>query len=161
MLGGLAPVFIFVLKKEIAGLKLPVLPIPFYLDENLTGVLADEHSRHISVEVSPIGQEQYERTTASDVNLVFKAKKGNVSVTAFLALFEMVMKYVNKQDYSITLFYDDVFMMDASLKDFETDIEPSTDTRQIRITLSNRPEKDQATQTILKKAGNAIAPFIQ
>ena len=159
MLNGVAPVIVFVFKKEIAGIKIPFLPIPVYLDERLTGILADEHSRHMSVEVDPVGEESYEKTTSSDVQISFIAKKSNVAVTAALALFEMVMKYVNKQDYSIILYYDDVFMLDAALKDFETEIETGTDKRLIRITLSNRPEKTSVVGTILKRAGNAIAPF--
>ena len=96
MLNGIAPVIVFVFKKEIAGFKIPFLPIPVYLDERLTGILADEHSRHMSVEVDPVGEESYEKTTSSDVQISFIAKKNNVAVTAALALFEMVMKYVNK-----------------------------------------------------------------
>lgn len=160
MLNGIAPVIIFVFKKEILGFKIPFNAIPLYLDERLTGIIADEHSRHLSVEVEQVGNESYERTTASDVQISFIAKKSNVGVMAALALFEQVMKYVNKQDYSIILYYDDVFMLDASLKDFETEIIPNSDTRQIRLTLSNRPEKSSAVGTILKKAGNAVAPFL-
>lgn len=160
MLNGIAPVIIFVFKKEIFGFKVPFMPIPLYLDERLTGIIADEHSRHLSVEVEQVGNESYERTTSSDVQISFIAKKSNVGLTAALALFEQVMKYVNKQDYSIILYYNDVFMPDASLKDFETEIIPNTDTRQIRLTLSNRPEKSSAVGKILKKAGNAVAPFL-
>lgn len=159
MLNGIAPVIIFVFKKEILGFKIPFNTIPLYLDERLTGIIADEHSRHLSVEVEQVGNNVYERTTSSDVQISFIAKKSNVGVTAALALFEQVMKYVNKQDYSIILYYDDVFMMDASLKDFETEIIPNTDMRQIRLTLSNRPpEKESSSGTILKKDGNAVAP---
>ncbi len=159
MLNGIAPVIVFVFKKEVAGVKIPYNIIPLYLDERLTGVLADTQSRHMSVEVQNIGNTNYERTTSSDVQLTFIAKKNNIAVTAVLALFEKVMNHINKQEYSITLYYDDVFMTDASLKDFETEVEDGTDKRLIRITLSNRPEEESVTETILKKIGNAIAPF--
>lgn len=159
MLNGIAPVIVFVFKKEVAGVKIPYNIIPLYLDERLTGVLADTQSRHMSVEVQNIGNTSYERTTSSDVQLTFIAKKNNIAVTAVLALFEKVMNHINKQEYSITLYYDDVFMTDASLKDFETEVEDGTDKRLIRITLSNRPEEESATETILKKIGNAVAPF--
>lgn len=160
MLNGIAPVIIFVFKKEILGFKIPFNMIPLYLDERLTGIIADEHSRHLSVEVEQVGNDVYERTTSSDVQISFIAKKSNVGVTAALALFEQVMKYVNKQDYSIILYYDDVFMMDASLKDFETEIIPNSDTRQIRLTLSNRPpEKESSSGTVLKYYGDAVSPF--
>ena len=159
MLNGIAPVIIFVFKKEIFGFKVPFMPIPLYLDERLTGIIADEHSRHLSVEVEQVGNESYERTTSSDVQISFIAKKSNVGVTAALALFEQVMKYVNKQDYSIILYYDDVFMLDASLKDFETEIIPNSDTRQIRLTLSNRPPEKESSGTVLKYYGDAVSPF--
>ena len=159
MLNGIAPVIVFVFKKEVAGVKIPYNIIPLYLDERLTGVLPDTQSRHMSVEVQNIGNTSYERTTSSDVQLMFIAKKNNIAVTAVLALFEKVMNHINKKEYSITLYYDDVFMTDASLKDFETEVEDGTDKRLIRITLSNRPEEESVTETILKKIGNAIAPF--
>lgn len=59
----------------------------------------------------------------------------------------------------MTVYYDDVFMLDASLKDFSKRIIDGTDTREISFTLTNRPSGGIIKGYILKNiTGGLSAP---
>ena len=91
MLGGTAPVIVFnfasisskdILKKvgidiandSIFNFDIPLFSIPFYLDENLTGILVDDHERSINIEFETDGHGNYEREISSDVKITLIAE---------------------------------------------------------------------------------------
>lgn len=178
MLGGTAPVLVFnfasissasILNKlgfnigedSIFNLDIPIVSIPVYLDEKLTGILLDDHERSINIEFEQDENHNYERVISSDVKVTLVAQKDNVAFQGFLALFEQILKRVNYQAYKIYFYYDDVFMTNASLKDFAVTTRENTDTRVVTFTLTNRSEKSKAVQSILKKVGDSLKDFLK
>jgi len=176
MLGGTAPVLVFnfasissasILNKlgfnigedSIFNLDIPIVSIPVYLDEKLTGILLDDHERSINIEFEQDENHNYERVISSDVKVTLVAQKDNVAFQGFLALFEQILKRVNYQAYKIYFYYDDVFMTNASLKDFAVTTIENTDTRVVTFTLTNRSEKSKAIQSVLKKVGDSLKVF--
>lgn len=175
MLGGKAPVIVF----NFASLSLkdllsseenkkkkpedysfnPLLSIPIYLDEQLTGILVDDHERTINLEYETDGQNNYERVISSDVSITVIAQKDNVALNAFLALFEKVLKYVNDKAYKIYFYYDDVFLTNAGLKEFTVSTRPNTNTRVVRFSLTNRSEKSKSEESILRKVAGELTRF--
>ena len=166
-LGGLAPVLIFTfynevptpdfLKGFIDSAKIPLVPIPFYLDEKLTGIQLDDYNRSISVDIMREGVTSFERVSGDVVQLKFRAKKDNIALTVVSALFDRIVKAVEKKNYSITIFYDNIFVLDASLEQFQTALMEGTDMREISVQLAARPEKaEPAINGILGRAGTAF-----
>lgn len=173
MLGGTAPVLVFnfatissasVLNKlgfnigedSIFNFDIPVVSIPVYLDEKLTGILIDDHERSINVEFEQDENHNYERVVSSDVKVTLVAQKDNIAFQGFLALFEQVLKRVNYKSYKIYFYYDDVFMTNASLKDFAVTTRENTDTRVVTFTLTNRSEESKAIESVLKKFSESL-----
>lgn len=173
MLGGTAPVILFNFASissktllEKMGIKIgedslfnfdiPFFSIPVYLDEQLTGLLVDDHERSINIEYETDGINNYEREISSDVTITIIAQKNNVALQAFLALFEKVLKYVNEKAYKIYFYYDDIFLTDAGLKDFNVSTRPNTDTRVVKFTLTNRSDKSKAREFILKDVTDSL-----
>lgn len=173
MLGGTAPVLVFnfasissasVLNKlgfnigedSIFNFDIPVVSIPVYLDEKLTGILIDDHERSINVEFEQDENHNYERVISSDVKVTLVAQKDNIAFQGFLALFEQVLKRVNSKSYKIYFYYDDVFMTNASLKDFAVTTRENTDTRVVTFTLTNRSEESKAVESILRKFSESL-----
>lgn len=173
MLGGTAPVLVFnfasissasVLNKlglnigedSIFNFDIPVVSIPVYLDEKLTGILIDDHERSINVEFEQDENHNYERVISSDVKVTLVAQKDNIAFQGFLALFEQVLKRVNYKSYKIYFYYDDVFMTNASLKDFAVTTRENTDTRVVTFTLTNRSEESKAIESVLKKFSESL-----
>lgn len=176
MLGGTAPVLVFnfasissasILNKlgfnigedSIFNLDIPIVSIPVYLDEKLTGILLDDHERSINIEFEQDENHNYERVISSDVKVTLKAQKDNVAFQGFLALFEQILKRVNYQTYKIYFYYDDVFMTNASLKDFAVTTMENTDTRVVTFTLTNRSEESKVIESVLKKFGETLKVF--
>nr|DAI34088.1 MAG TPA: hypothetical protein [Caudoviricetes sp.] len=176
MLGGTAPVLVFnfasissasILNKlgfnigedSIFNLDIPIVSIPVYLDEKLTGILLDDHERSINIEFEQDENHNYERVISSDVKVTLKAQKDNVAFQGFLALFEQILKRVNYQAYKIYFYYDDVFMTNASLKDFAVTTMENTDTRVVTFTLTNRSEESKVIESVLKKFGETLKVF--
>lgn len=177
MLGGTAPVMLFnfasissrsILEKlgidigvdSLFDFDIPLVSIPVYLDEKLTGIIVDDHERSINIEFETDGQNNYEREISSDVKLTLLARKDNVAFQGFLALFELILKRIPEKSYKIYLYYDDVFMTNASLKDFNVSTRNNTDTRVVTFTLTNRSEKSKAVGSVLKKVGESLKDFL-
>lgn len=165
MLGGIAPIIIFTFYKSIptpsflssfiSTPQIPLLPIPIYLDEKLTGIILDDYNRNITVENTQESGATFEKVLGDVVVLKFGAKKNNIVLTAITALLGQVLNYVNKKEYKITLFYDNIFILDASLESFQTNLRDGTDFREITITIATRPPKTITTsQAIPGEVGN-------
>lgn len=175
MLGGTAPVLVFnfasissasILNKlgfnigedSIFNFDVPIVSVPVYLDEKLTGIIVDDHERSINIEFETDGfGGNYEREISSDVKVTLIAQKDNIAFQGFLALFEQILKRIPTQSYKIYFYYDDVFMTNASLKDFAVTTRENTDTRVVTFTLTNRSEKSKAINRILKDLSDKLS----
>lgn len=155
-LGGLAPIIIFNFYKEIAvpdflkgfitATKIPLIPIPIYLDERFSKIALDDYDRTTSVDVMRDGVTGFERVSGDVSVLRFTANKSNIAVTALAALIGRIVKSnIEKRTYSLTVFYDDIFILEASLEQFQSKIREGTDLREITITVSERPAKPTVT----------------
>ena len=145
MLEGLAPVIIYSYKPidtsfSIFGFKVPSvgLPIPIYLDEKLTGIMGEGASCKISIETSTINNQTYTRQVGNDVSIKLRCRNNNLVGQTLIAILEEAFKYTSADKYSITLFYDSTFILDAYLKDFYSRPIDNTDMREIGITLCKK-----------------------
>ena len=172
-LGGLAPIIIFTfykpIPKALAGLlpasitRIPLLPIPVYLDEKITGVQLDDYDRTITVDVMRDGNSAFERASGDVVHLKFHAKKDSIVLTVLTALIDRIMKTFDdnvaeseNRNYSLTIFYDNIFILDASLEEFSTRLKDGTDLRELSLTFSKRSQKKiTASGAIANSAGTA------
>ena len=166
-LGGLAPIIIFnfykvidtpnFLKGFIKETKIPLLPIPIYLDEKFTKVLLDDYERDTTIDVMRDGVTGFERTSGDAVTLKFRANKSNIAITAITALIDKIIGgHVTNKTYSITIFYDNIFIIEASLESFTSRLMEGSDMREITVKVSNRPKAPIKTEApIANVAGTA------
>ncbi len=176
MLGGIAPVLVFnfapittatILNKfgfnigedSIFNIDIPFTSTPVYLDEKLTGIIVDDHERSINIEFEQDGIDNYERVVSSDVKVTLIAQKDNIAFQGFLALFDQILKRANYKGYKLYFYYDDVFMTNASLKDFSVTTRENTDTRVVSFTLTNRSEESITAETILKDVTKSLKEY--
>jgi hypothetical protein len=165
-LGGTSPLIVFnffkaidtpnFLKGFVTQKRLPLLPIPVYLDEKLLGLPLDDYNRVITCDVIRDNGTTFEKVSGDVVTLKFQANKNNISVTAITALFDRIVKVVEKKNYSISIFYDNIIILDAALEQFQTNLTNGTTLREISITVSNRPPaKEEAGIAPLVRIGNS------
>lgn len=173
-LGGLAPVLVFTFFRTlntpanfigpVQPLKIPQVPIPIYLDEKLTGVTVDDYNRTVSIDLQRDGVTSFEKINGDVIQLRFTAKKDNIVITALSALFDKILqliKVTNAPDYKLTLFYDNIFVLDASLEQFQTSIREGTDLREINVVLWGRPKLEAAaTSQPVERVQGAINGII-
>lgn len=145
MLNGLAPVLVYTYKPvdtsfSIFGYEVPSigLPVPIYLDERITGIMGEGASNKISIETSTINNQTYTRQVSNDVSLKLRCRNNNLVGQTIVSILGEAFKHVNKDNYSISLFYDSTFIIDAVLKDFYSRPIENTDMREIGITLSKK-----------------------
>ena len=175
-LNGLSPLLIFTFYKTIStpnvlsGLvstptvRIPLLPIPLYLDERITGIQLDDYDRDITIDVMRDGVSAFEKVSGDVVNLKFRMQKNNIVLTALSALIDSVIKVFDEKvasnfddpNYSLTIFYDNIFILDASLERFSTRLVDGTDLREVSFTFSKRSEKKVEEQSpITRTVGTA------
>jgi len=174
-LNGLSPIIIFTFFRQfepplgfigpIQQLKIPLVPIPIYLDEKITGIQLDDYDRTITIDVMRDGVSAFERVSGDVVHLKFHAKKDSILLTILTALIDRVMKTFDDaakktfddRNYSLTIFYDNIFILDASLEEFSTRLKEGTDLREFSFTFSKRSEKKLSTSNaIANTAGTAL-----
>lgn len=178
-LDGISPLIIFTFYREqkipasfvgpIKPLRIPLVPIPLYLDERITSVQLDDYDRDISIDVLRDGVSAFERVSGDVINLKFQMNKNNIVLSVLTALIDRIIETFNKKvspdlditNYSLTIFYDNIFALDASLERFHTSLIPGTDYREVSFTFSRRSAKDTlAKNTIANTAGSASGPFL-
>jgi hypothetical protein len=167
-LNGLAPIIIITFFKEIEipaflkgfinQTKIPFLPIPIYLDEKITGIIVNDYDRDTTIDVMRDGVSSFERVSADVVNFKFQALKSNIPMTALSAFIDLIIKNnVENKTYSITIFYDNIFIINASLESFTSNLIEGSNKREISIRVSNRPkEKTIADSPLANTAGSAL-----
>jgi hypothetical protein len=183
MLGGLSPLIIFTFFKVIpqnfigptqpiinplpsVPIRIPLLPIPLYLNERFTGIQLDDYDRDISIDVMRDAVTSFERVSGDVVNLKFRMQKNNIILTALTALIDRIMKTFDRQvntqytdrDYILTIFYDNIFILDASLERFHSSLVEGTDLREVSFTFSKRSQKSTAlTQAPIARTVGTVA----
>lgn len=145
MLNGLAPVLVYTYKLvdtsfSVLGYEVPSigLPIPIYLDEKITGIMGEGASNKISIETATINNQTYTRQVGNDVSVKLRCRNNNLVGQTLIAILSEAFKYTSADKYSISLYYDSTFILDAYLKDFYSRPIDNTDMREIGITLSKK-----------------------
>lgn len=160
MLNGIAPVLIFnfppppkstlvggipVLGEQIE--RLGFLPIPIYLDEQLTGIQVEEETHSIAFDINA-EQTNDEKTLASvkgldsTVTVRLNARKGNPILSALLTFSDIIFKKAVSQNFSITYLNGPILIFDGLLRSFDTSVGVDDDRIRINMTISKALIKD-------------------
>src|SRR5690606_7861512 len=142
MLNGLYPILIFQFYTKIGvdianatgiplpeseSQKIPLTPIPFYLDENFTGILITSESKAIDVQTENESSEEgkevktFQKTLSNRVTIEMVALKSSLVVTAILALFEQIYNKVTAQEYAITYLSGGITVFNGYIQEFAVD----------------------------------------
>lgn len=177
MLNGLYPILIFQFYTKVGidianatGIPLPksgdkgvpLTPIPFYLDENLTGILITSESKSIDVQTENESSEEgeevktFQKTLSNRVTIEMVALKSSLVVTAILAFFEQIYKKVTAQEYAISYLSGGVTVFNGYIQEFAVDQSNNDDLYHIRLTLEkgNQETQTKKSPTDLPRAQN-------
>lgn len=124
------------------------IPIPIYLDERLTEIACDEADQSIDFDIKNIGTNTYQTDIGSDVTISLVGTTDNAVLMTLLSVIKQITGLLSTQRYSVTLYYNSIFVLDGLIKHISQSTVPNTNKKLIQLILSERPIKaDEATAT--------------
>ena len=124
------------------------ITIPIYLDERLTEIACDEADQSIDFDVKNIGTNTYQTDIGSDVSVSLIGTTDNAVLMTLLSVIKQITGLLLSQRYSVTLYYNSVFVLDGLIKHISQSTVPNTNKKLIQLILSERPVKaEEETET--------------
>lgn len=161
MIGGESPVIIFNFSTglEVAGFGVPV-PVPIYLDEATTGVMSDNASDNVKIEMQTIGGLTFQRKVIQNIDISFRVLKNNEIATTLLSMAGKVYELIDSKDptdmpYYITIYYDSSFMLKGYLSSFRKTTIENTNMYQVEMSFCSVASKSLAS-TVIDKVDDII-----
>lgn len=161
MIGGESPVIIFNFSTglEVAGFGVPV-PVPIYLDEATTGVMSDNASDNVKIEMQTIGGLTFQRKVIQSIDISFRVLKDNEIATTLLSMAGKVYELIDSKDptdmpYYITIYYDSSFMLKGYLSSFRKKTIENTNMYQVEMSFCSVASKSLAS-TVIDKVDDII-----
>lgn len=175
MLGGLHPILIFnfpiALKNPLTAASEGVptaertwidkigIPIPIYLDPNLTGIHVDSETKALDIESDPYTSQDGKTTVVIQkalnntvtVNLI--AKRDSIILAALLSMSDLVFTKVISQEYGVTYLNGPTTVFNGLLDSFTAHPGDNDDLMRITIVLS----KARQTGTLIPTGFSSIA----
>ena len=157
MLNGLSPVLIFNIFKRTETTqaildsipflakedeKVPLQPIPIYLDEGLTGLYVDTETKSLDIItenetlVSGAPPQVKQKGLQSIVSVNLLASKNSIGITLLSAMADFVFEKVTSQEYSITYLHGPITIFNGLLHGFSIDQNSNDDLYRINIEFS-------------------------
>lgn len=161
MIGGESPVIIFNFSTglEVAGFGVPI-PVPIYLDEATTGVMSDNASDNVKIEMQTIGGLTFQRKVIQSIDISFRVLKDNEIATTLLSMAGKVYELIDSKDptdmpYYITIYYDSSFMLKGYLSSFRKTTIENTNMYQVEMSFCSVASKSLAS-TVIDKVDDII-----
>lgn len=158
MLNGIAPVLIFtfpVVPKSPAFNALsgiPIIgkaladnvgvPIPLYLDEQLTGIFVDTEETDLDIETTVEAKDNNnqpdvrQRGLDNIVSINLVASRDSVILAALIAFSDIIFQKVVSQEYSVSYLNGPTTVFNGLLHKFRSSVEADTDLMRISLQLS-------------------------
>lgn len=161
MLNGIAPIIIFTFKRNAPSttpsaaefgpqlpvseetLSIPLIPIPIYLDEKLTGILINSENKNIDVNTEvrtkPDGSdpEITQQGVNSSITIEATAKTESIGISILAAMADIIFDKVTSKEYSITYIHGAITVFGGLLDEFSITQNSENDLYSIHLKLSN------------------------
>lgn len=140
--------------------------VPVYLGgligEKLTGVALDEADQTIDFQNSSAGGLLFQRNNTNDVSLTFRARRDNPIMIVLLSLISQLTGLIPTQKYSITMYYDSMFVLNGVIKNITQQTINNTNVKLVQMIISEAPEKtetDGKKSSLPNIAGSGSQPY--
>lgn len=181
MLNGVAPILIFHFNPSLTqsllnGLSgIPVIgdvlpnlgiPIPIYLDENLSGILVESETKAIDIETQP--QVRYDggkpdviqRGLNNLITINMKGTRNSMMLSVLLAMNDMIFSRVVSKSYSVSYLNGTTTVFNGLLHGFSTSVSDNDDMVRIvmQISKANLKPPTEGGITLVNKAITGATP---
>lgn len=181
MLNGIAPLIIFSFKKllnfeidlstgsqpVVAGqdtYTIPLVPIPVYLDEKLTGIIVTSQNKNIDIRTEAETLSDGDTPKAnqkglnSSITVTMVSSSESIGLNVLLALIDQIFEKVTSQEYSISYINKAVTVFNGLLDSFSVQEDESSNKITMTMVISKvtgSSTVEKVAPTVLPKLGNA------
>lgn len=141
---------------ELTKLKLytPTI-IPIYLSEDIFKIACDDAEQNITVNTTMIDQYAFQNLVSNAVVFQIRAAKNNIIMMLLLSALSEITKLLSNQHYSITLYYDSVFVLDGVFSNISQATIQNTNEKVVTLTITEAPysqekEDDEKGKGVLR-----------
>ena len=150
------------------------LPIPVYLDENLTGIALMSQSRRVEFASDSIVVDESNDTTKSKentlkvkqrgitngVDIVLKASRDSIGMNLLLPIADIAFQRAPKDEYYISYFNRNIILFKSKLGHFSTEESTSDTSVTINISLIKEDKPVEGKKkVVLPNNGNPIKAY--
>jgi hypothetical protein len=176
-LNGIAPLLVIQLKNSASMnvvKKIPVagdflsknvgVPIPIYLDENLTGIFVQGESKAIDIETrldsidgknAPIVSQ---KALSSVTSVEMVASRTGVLLMTLIAFADLILTRVVAKQYSVSYFNGPTIIVNGVLHGFTTQLGENNDLVHIKMDIATAPQPPSDITPPVEKAIGAPIP---
>lgn len=119
------------------------ITIPIYLSEDIFKIACDDAEQNIAVSTTMIDQFVFQGVMSNSVVFQIRAAKNNTIMMLLLSALRQVMKVLSSQHYSITLYYDSVFVLNGVFSNISQATVPNTNEKVITLTITETPPEEE------------------
>lgn len=172
MLNGLAPIIIFNFKKLLpqftlpvgipliaeAGSTVPLIPIPIYLKEEITGLYIKQQNKNVDIETKVqtltdgTAPKVLQNGLNSTVTINMVSNKNSIGLGIMSALIDLIFEKVTSEEYSISYFNGAVTVFGGLLEGYSVSENESNDLYNVSLQIS----RSNGGSTTEKVADNSV-----
>ena len=117
--------------------------IPIYLSEDIFKIACDDAEQNITVNTTVIDEFTFQNLVSNAVVFQIRAAKNNTLMMLLLSALSEITKLLSNQHYSITLYYDSVFVLDGIFSNISQATIQNTNEKVVTLTITEAPYKEE------------------
>lgn len=117
--------------------------IPVYLSEDIFKIACDDAEQNITVNTTVIDEFTFQNLVSNAVVFQIRAAKNNTLMMLLLSALSEITKLLSNQHYSITLYYDSVFVLDGIFSNISQATIQNTNEKVVTLTITGAPYKEE------------------
>lgn len=117
--------------------------IPIYLSEDIFKIACDDAEQNITVNTTVIDEFTFQNLVSNAVVFQIRAAKNNTLMMLLLSALSEITKLLSNQHYSITLYYDSVFVLDGIFSNISQATIQNTNEKVLTLTITEAPYKEE------------------
>lgn len=127
--------------------------IPIYLSEDIFKIACDDAEQNISVSTTTIDKYLFQNVMSNSVVFQIRAAKDNTLMMLLLSALSEIMKLLSTQHYSVTLYYDSVFVLNGVFSSIAQATVQNTNEKVVTLTISEAPYQEEKKEDEENKTG--------
>lgn len=156
MLNGKYPLVVFYFYADSNRLIPQAIPIPLYLDEQMTGLALKGSSMTATIMTEQMGDDVFQKAMENTLSINFESVDDTSGMAILKAMMFKLIEYMGQRKYSISYFDGSSVILDAVISDYTLTKQDNSNKYDVNIKLAKRPAiTTNLSSSIVPTTGNA------